>query len=102
HIDVQGKADLIAANLHVALLHDVEETNLNAFGQIGKFVDTEDASVGARHQTISNGQLVGEITALGHFNRIDFTDQVDDGNVGRGELLAVALIARQPGNFGVV
>jgi hypothetical protein len=38
----------ITLNLHVAFLHDVEECDLNLAGEIGQFVDGEDAAIRAR------------------------------------------------------
>ncbi len=99
HVDIQRQADLIAADLHVALFHDVQQAHLDALGQVGQLVDAEDAAIGARHQAIGDGQLVGEIAALGHFDRVDLADQIGDGDVGRGQLLAVARVARQPGDL---
>ena len=43
-----------------------------------------------------DGELIGEVLALGHPDRVDLTDQVGDRGVGRGELLAVALVWRDP------
>ena len=43
-----------------------------------------------------DGQLVGEVAALGHLDRVDLADEVGDGDVGRGQLLAVAAVARDP------
>ena len=44
---IERQADGIALNLHVAFLHDVEQADLNLAGEIGQFVDGEDAAVGA-------------------------------------------------------
>ena len=60
---VQRQANGVALNLHVAFLHDVEQADLNFAGEIGQFVDGEDAAVGARKQAVVHGQLVGEIRA---------------------------------------
>ena len=46
--DVEGEADGVALNLHVAFLHDVEERDLDFAGEVGQLVDGEDAAVGAR------------------------------------------------------
>src|SRR6185312_5428657 len=43
-----------------------------------------------------------EVAALGHLDRIDLADQVGDGDVRRGELLAVAAVARDPHDLGAV
>ena len=47
-------------------------------------------------------QLVREVTAFRNFDGIDLADQVGDGDVGRGELFAVAAIARQPADGQVI
>ncbi len=44
---VEREADGVALNLHVALLHDVEERDLDLAGEVGKLVDGEDAAIGA-------------------------------------------------------
>ena len=60
---VERQAHRVALNLHVAFLHDVEQAHLDLAGQIGQFVDGEDAAVGARQQAVVNGQLVRDILA---------------------------------------
>ena len=42
--------------------------------------------------------LVGEIAPFGDLDRIDLADQVGDRDVRRGELLAVAVVAADPGD----
>ena len=91
--DVEVQAHLVAADLDVALLHHVEQADLDAFGQVRQLVDREDAAVGARDQAVVDGQLVAEVAALGDLDRVHLADQVGDGDVWRGELLAVALVA---------
>ena len=94
--DVDGEPDLVAPDLHVALLEHVEQTHLDPFGEVGELVDREDAAVGARDEPVVNGELVGEVPALGHLDGVDFTDQVGDRGVGSGELLAEAAVAVDP------
>ena len=94
--DVDGEPDLVAADLHVALLEHVEQTHLDALGEVGKLVDREDAAVGARDEPVVDGELVGEIAALGHLDGVDLTDQVGDRGVGSGELLTEAAVAVDP------
>ena len=60
---VERQAHRIALNLHVAFLHDVEQADLDLAGQIGQFVDGEDAAIGARQQAVVDGQLVGDVLA---------------------------------------
>ena len=100
---VERQADRVALNLHVAFLHDVEQADLNLAGQVGQFVDGEDAAIGARQQAVVDRQLVGDVLAAARrLDRIDVADHVGDGDVGRGELLDVALVAVQPGDGRLV
>ena len=96
HIDVQRQPDAVALDLHIPLFHQVEQPHLNPLGQVGQFVDAEDAPVGARHQPIVNRQLVRQIMPFRHLDGVDFANQVGDGNVGRRQLFRVALFPRQP------
>ena len=94
--EVDREADLVAADLHVALLEHVEQTDLDALGEVGELVDREDAAVGARHEAVVDGELVGEVAALGDLDGVDLADEVGDRRVGRGELLAEAAVAVHP------
>ena len=58
---IERQADGVALNLHVAFLHDVEQADLNLAGQIGQFVDGEDAAIGARQQAVVHGEFAAEI-----------------------------------------
>ncbi len=101
--DVKRKAEGIALNLNVALLHDVEEADLDFAGEVGKFVDGEDAAIGAGKQAVVNGEFVGEIAAAtGGADGVDVADNVGDGDVGSGKFFNVALVARHPGDGSVV
>ncbi len=93
---VQRQADLVAAHLHVAFFEDVEQTDLNALGEIGDLVDREDAAVGARHQPVVQRQFVAEVATLGHLDGIDLADEVGDRRVGGGQLLTVTIVAMHP------
>ena len=96
HVQVERQPDDEAADLDVALLEDVEQADLDPLGQVGQLVDRDDPAVGARDQAVVEGQLVGQVAALGDLDRVDLADEVGDGDVGRGELLGVAPVARQP------
>ncbi len=98
-VDVDGQPHLVAADLDVALLHDVEQPDLDALGEVRQLVEREDPAMRARQQPVVDGQLVGEVAALGHLDRVDLADEVGDGDVGRGQLLAVAPVAREPGHL---
>ena len=93
---VEREADLVAADLHVALFEHVEQADLDALGEVGQLVDREDAAVGARHEAVVDRELVGEVAALGDLDRVDFADEVGDRRVGRRELLAEAAVAVHP------
>ncbi len=56
--DVQRQPHRIAFDLHVAFLHDVEQPYLDLAGQVGQFIDGEDAAVGARQQAVVHRQLM--------------------------------------------
>ena len=86
--EVERQPDPVAADLHVALLQDVEQRHLDALGEVGQLVDRDDAAVRARDHAVVDRELVGEVPALGHPDRVDVADQVGDGRVGRRELLA--------------
>ena len=96
HEQVERQAQRVAAHLDVALLEDVEQADLDALGEVGQLVDREDAAVGARDEPVVDGRLVRQVAALGDLDRVDLADQVGDGDVRRGQLLAVAAVARQP------
>src|SRR5690348_4488204 len=96
---VERQADRVTFYLNVALLHDVEQADLNFSSEIGQFVDGENAAIGAREQAIVNGEFVGEIVpALCGANGIHVADHVGDGHVGSGEFFDITAAAREPAN----
>jgi hypothetical protein len=97
--DVDRQPNLVPFDLDVLLFHQVEESDLHFLGQIGQLVDGEDAAIGTRDQAVVDRLLVGEIASLGHFDRIDLSNQVRDGNVGRRELFGVSGVASDPCNL---
>ncbi len=100
---VERQADGIALNLHVAFLHDVEEGDLDLSGEVGNFVDGEDATVGAGQQAVVHGQFGAEIlVAAGGLDGVDVADEIGDGDVGRGQLFDVAVVRGEPGDGGFV
>ena len=99
---VERQADLVAADLHVALLEHVEQADLDALGEVGQLVDGEDAAVGAGHQAVVQRELVGQVAALGDLDRVDLADEVGDRRVGGGQLLAEAVVAVHPVDRRVV
>ena len=100
--EIERQADLVATHLHVALLEHVEQADLDALGEVGQLVDREDAAVRAGHEAVVERQLVGEVAALGHLDRVDLADEVGDRRVGSGELLAEAIVAVHPVDRRVV
>src|SRR4029079_8518373 len=93
---VDRQAPLVAADLHVALLEHVEQTHLDALGEVGQLVDREDRPVGAGHDDLVYGELVGQVAPLGNLDGVDLADQVGDRRVGGGQLLAEATIPVHP------
>ena len=90
----------VALNLDVALLHDVEQADLNLAGEVGQFVDREDAAIRARQQAVVDGQFVRDVLpAARRLDRIDVADHVRDGHVRRRQFLDVALVAMQPSRW---
>ena len=99
---IQRQAHRITLNLHVAFLHDVEESNLDLAGEIGQLVDGKDAAIGARQQPVVNRQFVAQqVPALGGLDRIDVADDVGDRHIRRGQLLDKARIAIDPGDVAL-
>ena len=92
----------MAPDLDVAFLEDVEQADLDALGEVGQLVYGEDAAVGPRHEAVVQRELVGEVAALGHLDRVDLADEISHGGVRGGELLAVTVAAVDPGDRGVL
>ena len=57
HVEVE--AHEVAADLHVALFEDVEQSDLDALGQVGQLVHGEDAAVGLGHEPV--GERLGVV-----------------------------------------
>ena len=102
HNHVQRQPHEVALDLDVALLHEVEEPNLDALREVRQLVDAEDAPVGPRDEPVVDGELVREVAALRDAYRVDVAHQVGDRDVGRRELLPVALVAPDPVDGRVV
>src|SRR5207248_4094644 len=92
----------VATDLDVALLHHVEQRDLDALGEVGQLVDGDDPAVRPRHQAEVDGLGVAEAAAFGDLHRVDVADQVAYRCVRRGELFGVALAAVAPGDREVV
>src|SRR5581483_2450270 len=94
--DVERQPHLVAADLDVALLEQVQQTDLDAFCEVGKLVDGKYAAVRPWDESVVDGELVGQIPALGDLDRVDLADEVGDRDVGCRELLRVAVLGLQP------
>ena len=96
---IERQADGVALNLHIAFLHDVEQSDLNLSRQIRQFVDGEDAAIGARQQAVVNRHFARQlVSAPRRFDGIDVTNQIRDGDIGRRQLFHVAIIRREISN----
>src|SRR2546421_6396775 len=94
---VERQTHRVAFNLHVALLHDVEEADLNLAREVWQFVDGEDAAIGAREQSVRNRQLIRqEMPTLSSLDRINVANDVRDAYVGRGEFFDKARVTLNP------
>src|SRR5438105_120069 len=100
---VEWQPQRIALNLNVAFLHDVEETDLNFSGKVGKFVNGKDAAVGAWEKAVVDGELVGKVAAAAsRANRVDIANYVGHGHVRRGEFFDKPVVARHPSDGSIV
>jgi hypothetical protein len=67
--------------------------------QVGKFVDGENAAVGARQQAVVHRQLVRDILSAARcLDRVDVADHVGDGHVRGRQLFYIPLVAAKPGD----
>ena len=72
-------------------------------GQIGQFVDREDAAIRSRQQAVVHGQLVRNVLAAARrLDRIDVADHVGDGHVRRRQFLDIAVFGPEPRDRRVV
>jgi len=55
--NVERQADRVSLNLNVTFLHDVEKPNLNLSRQVRQFVHRKNAAIGARQQSVMDGQF---------------------------------------------
>ena len=94
--NVERQPHAMTADLDVALFEHVQQADLDPLGEVGQFVDGEDAAVDARQQAVVDRQFVGQVAPLGDLDRIHLADQVGNRDVGRRELFAVAFVAVHP------
>ena len=103
HEQVHRQPNGEPANLNVALLHDVQQADLNARGQVGQLVEAEHAPVGARDDAVVDHLFARVVQAqVGRLDRIDIADQVRHRDVRRGQLLVITLVAVHPFDGGFV
>src|SRR5208283_307156 len=94
---VEGQAQGIALNLDVAFLHDVEQADLDFAGEIGEFVDGENAAIGAGEKAVVDSELIGKVaTAAGGADGVNVANDVGDGDVRGSKFFDEALIAGHP------
>jgi len=93
---IERQPDPVAPDLHVALLQDVEQADLDPLGEVGELVDRHDPAVGPGDQPVVDRQLVGQVATLGDPDRVDVADQVGHARVGGGELLRVPILPADP------
>ena len=96
HDNVERQAQAVPADLDITLFDDVEQPHLDPLSEVGELVDGENAAVGSRDQSVMDGELVAQVASLGDPDRIDLTDEIGDRRVRRRQLLAVALLRRDP------
>src|SRR5260370_911759 len=58
NVYIQRQTNLIPTNLHITLFHNIQQTYLNTLCQVRQLVNTEDAAISARNQTVVDGQLI--------------------------------------------
>src|SRR6266576_2393315 len=93
-VDVDRQAQLEAAHLHVALLDQVQQADLDPLGEVGQLVDGEDAAIRARDETVMDGQLIGQVLALGDPDAVDLCgDAVTAGAADWGIGIVIDLAA---------
>src|SRR5262249_24177384 len=94
--NIERQADGVAFDLHVAFLHDVEQTDLDLSRQIRQFINSKDAAIGAGQQAVMYGVLAGQVvSAAGGLDGINVADEVGNGDVRGGQLFNVTLLYGQ-------
>ena len=94
---IEHEAHGIPFDLDVALLHDVEKADLHFAGEVGEFVQGEDAAVGPRKHPVVNGKFVAQdVPATRRLDWIQVTNEVRDRHIGSREFLHKSLVAVHP------
>ena len=93
--DIERQADGIAFNLHVALLHDIEQAHLDFACEIRQLINRKDSAIGTRQKPVMHAQFATDrVSPFCCFDGIDIANNVGNGNVGRGELFDIAVLLR--------
>src|SRR5581483_3482161 len=101
--NVQWQTYRIAFDLNVAFLHYVEKTDLNLSRQIGQFVDSKNAAISTRQQSIMNCQLIRKnVSAARSFNRIDIAKDICDCHVRCRQHFDIAGIPSDPIDWSII
>ena len=98
HVDVELHG--IPADLHVALLENVEHPHLHEFVELRQLVHREDAAVHPGDEAEVKGLLARHARAAGELGRVDLADDVGELRARR-EPLGIAFLAGPPGDRDV-
>src|SRR5438309_12054020 len=75
--DIERQADGIAFNLHVALLHDIEQTYLDLACEMRQLINSKDSAIGTRQKPVVNAQFATDRVSA--FRVIDVIDIANNG-----------------------
>src|SRR5262249_2810164 len=100
---VQRHSNRVAFYLDIALLHDVEQSNLDLSCEVGKLVYRKYAAVSSRQQAVVNCQFIGEqVAAACRLDRVQIANQISYRHVRRSQFFHVPLIARNKSDGGLI
>ena len=100
---IQRESHRIPFNLHIAFLHDVEQSHLHLSGKIGEFVQRKYPTVGTRQHTVMNREFITQhVSATCRANGINIADNVGHGHVGRCQFFHKATVTIDPDNGRVI
>src|SRR3954463_7842041 len=75
--DVERQAYGVTFDLNIALLHDVEQANLNFSRKVWQLIDGEDSAIRAGQQSVVHGQLAAQLmSATSRLDGIDIADEI--------------------------
>src|SRR5262245_27507624 len=91
--DIERQPHRIALNLNVALLHDIEQADLNLAGEIRQLVNSENSSIRSGKQTVVHTEFAANrMTALRGLNWVDVADDIGNRDVRRRKLFDISLV----------